>query len=75
MSLGRYTEQEQAEYVESFQQSALKRFGVSYDVGEALDWLEADVTVDDAMEFINRGCGPGDAAGHTFEEAFPEEED
>ena len=67
---------ERAEYVESFQTSALARFGVSYDEEEALDWLDADVTVDDAMEFINRGCGPGDASGwSSFAEAFPDDDD
>lgn len=65
-----------AEYVEQFQQAAAARFGINYDEEEALAWLESDVTVDDAMEFINRGCGPGDASGwSSFEEAFPNDDE
>lgn len=65
---------EQREYVESFQDATVARFGVVYPEDEALEWFEADVTVDDAMEWINRGCGPGDASGwSSFEEAFPDE--
>ena len=56
---------EEREYVESFGASSLSRFGIGYSEEEALEWLEADVTVDDAMEWINRGCGPGDASGWT----------
>ena len=67
------SDQEKVEYVETFLASHLARFGVNSDDGEALDWLEADVTVDDAMEWINRGCGPGDASNwSSFAEAFPE---
>ena len=63
------------EYVEELSNATLSRFGYSLDEAECAEWHAADVTVHDALEFINRGCGPGDAAGRSFADAFPEEED
>lgn len=54
---------EQAEYVEALQRATLSAFGVAYDEDDCLAWLEADATVDQAVEWINHGCGPGDYAG------------
>lgn len=78
MSLANHTEQEQAEYVESLQNSMLSTFGYSADRDECLSWLEADLTVDQALGWMDHGCGPGDAAGcwtQDPDEAFAEPED
>ena len=65
---------EAQEYVEDLSNAVLSRFGISIDEAECAEWFEADVTVDDALEFMNRGCGPGDAAGWaSFADAFPGE--
>lgn len=63
MSLVDHTETEKAEYVDSLQNATLKTFGISIDEEECLGWLEADATVDQAVGWINHGCGPGDFAG------------
>jgi hypothetical protein len=54
---------EQAEYVEDLQGATLAASGVSIAAEECLGWLEADLTVDQAVGWMNHGCGPGDAAG------------
>jgi hypothetical protein len=55
--------QEQAEYVEDLQQATLRRFGYAPDLDDCLAWFEADATVDQAVEWMNHGAGPGDYAG------------
>lgn len=54
---------EQREYVEDLQQAMLRRFGYELPEDDCLAWLEADATVDQALEWVNHGCGPGDFAG------------
>lgn len=63
MSLVDHTETEKTEYVDSLQNSVLKTFGHGIDEEECLDWLEADATVDQALAWMNHGCGSGDFAG------------
>jgi hypothetical protein len=68
---------EQEKYVEDLRQAVLSAFGISIDEEECLSWLEAGLTVDQAIGWINHGCGPGDAAGCWTQdpvEAFREEE-
>lgn len=52
-----------AEYAEALQSAVLSAFGISIAAEECRDWLEADLTVDQAVGWMNHGCGPGDAAG------------
>lgn len=54
---------EQDEYVEALKSGVLQRFGIGIDTDECLSWLEADLTVDQALGWMDHGCGPGDAAG------------
>jgi hypothetical protein len=51
------------EYVSDIARAMLSRFGYSLSDDEALEWLEADATIDQAIEWIDHGCGPGDFAG------------
>jgi hypothetical protein len=51
------------DYVRSLQDACRATFGVTPVTGECLGWLEADATVDQAIEWMNHGCGPGDFAG------------
>lgn len=61
---------ERLTYIADFRAAHLSRFGIPSDANHAIEWQDADVTIDDAMDFIDRGCGPGDAAGYTFGGAF-----
>jgi hypothetical protein len=54
---------EEQEYIDDLANAMLAAFGYSLDDEEALAWLEADATVDQAVEWTNHGCGPGDYAG------------
>lgn len=54
---------DEREYVEALQRATLSAFGYSHDEDDCLAWLEADATVDQAVGWINHGCGPGDYAG------------
>lgn len=54
---------ERVEYVESLQSAMLAIFGYEADEEECLEWFEADLTVDQAVGWMNHGCGPGDASG------------
>ena len=65
---------EAQEYIEGLDHAVLAAYGHSISEQECAEWFEADVTIDDAIKFMNRGCGPGDASGwQSFEEAFGKE--
>lgn len=62
------------EYVDDLQNATLKAFGYALDREDCLVWLEADATIEQAVGWINHGCGPGDMQGcwtHDPDEAFP----
>lgn len=50
-------------YVEDLSSAVLHEFGYSPDEDDCLGWWEADATVDQAVEWMNHGGGPGDYAG------------
>lgn len=54
---------EQGEYIEALQGAMLKQFGYEPSGEDCLAWLEVAATVDQAVEWINHGCGAGDFAG------------
>lgn len=63
-------------YAEALEEAVLSAFGHGLGFEEAVEWFEADLTVDQAVGWMNHGCGPGDAAGcwtQDPEEAFPPE--
>jgi hypothetical protein len=46
-----------------------------FSVSSAIEWVEADCTIDQARGWDNHGCGPGDALGSWTrdpDEAFAE---
>lgn len=60
---GAVQDSETSQYVESLKRSVLAAYGHGISEDECLSWLEADLTVDQAVGWMNHGCGPGDAAG------------
>lgn len=63
------------QYVELLQASHLAAFGCHIREDECREWYEVDATVDQAIEWINHGAGPGDYAGCADKEnAWQQEE-